>query len=444
MGHSSTNRHGAGDDPLPLLDCLAPLSCSHRTRLPVSVRRLGIGVLVVWGTMMLGLVFLPWQQFVQGAGRVIAYDPLDRPVTLEAPLSGRIEKAFVMEGQSVRKGDLLFRMADNDPQLLTNLESQRAAAIVRREAAERRIVMLTRQIEEQERALPLALAAASNRLDVARFAARTAELQFERVRSLYQDERGLLSQREFEIATLERDRTQMEVMQSTALLERTEPDLRGSIQGSMAQRESARADLASAEQAVTALTIQISQAGMQRIVAPRDGVVLRVQATEGTFLRAGSPICTVIPETATRMVELWVDGNDMPLIQPRQTDAEGRVVRKGSLVRLQFEGWPAIQFVGWPSVALGTFGGEVMVVDAADNGQGKFRVLVGPSPDEILGDDGKMEKVDWPGTRWLRQGVRANGWVLLERVPLWFELWRQMNGFPPALDPSKAGKSDGK
>jgi hypothetical protein len=171
---------------------------------------------------------------------------------------------------------------------------------------------------------------------------------------------------------------------------------------------------------------------------------MRVQATEGTFLRAGSPICTVIPETASRMVELLMDGNDMPLIQSRQTDAEGKVVRKGSLVRLQFEGWPAIQFVGWPSVALGTFGGEVMVVDAADNGQGKFRVLVGPSPDEILRDDGKMEQVEWPGTRWLRQGVRANGWVLLERVPLWFELWRQMNGFPPALDPSKAGKSDGK
>jgi adhesin transport system membrane fusion protein len=444
MAHSSTNRNGAGDDPLPLLDGLAPLSCTHRTRLHISVRRLATGVLILWGALMVGLIFLPWQQFVQGTGRVIAYDPLDRAVTLEAPLSGRIEKAFVMEGQSVRKGDLLFRMADNDPQLLTNLESQRSAAIVRREAAERRIGMLGKQIEEQERALPLALAAASNRLDVARYAAQTAELQFERVRSLYQDERGLLSQREFEIATLERDRTRMEVLQSTALLERTEPDLRGTIQGSLAQRESARSDLAAAEQAVTALTIQISQAGMQRILAPRDGVVMRVQATEGTFLRAGSPICTVIPETASRMVELLMDGNDMPLIQSRQTDAEGKVVRKGSLVRLQFEGWPAIQFVGWPSVALGTFGGEVMVVDAADNGQGKFRVLVGPSPDEILRDDGKMEQVEWPGTRWLRQGVRANGWVLLERVPLWFELWRQMNGFPPALDPSKAGKSDGK
>jgi hypothetical protein len=40
----------------------------------------------------------------------------------------------------------------------------------------------------------------------------------------------------------------------------------------------------------------------------------------------------------------------------------------------------------------------------------------------------------WPDKdRWLRQGARANAWVLLEQVPLWFEFWRQINGFPPLL-----------
>lgn len=429
---------------LPLMDGVAPLRCAVRTRLPVSVRKLGAGVLVVGVVLIVSLAFLPWQQFVHGAGRVVAYDPLERPVTVEAPLSGRIERAYVLEGQVVKKGDPLFRMTDNDPELPANLEAQRAAAVTRREAAERRIGMLSRQIEEQERALPLAMAAASNRLEVARFAARTAELQFHRVKALFEDERGLSSQREYEMATLERDRTRADVLQAEALLQRTEPDLRGSIQGSMAQRESARADLASAEQAITALTIQISQTGTQNIVAPRDGVVLRVQATEGSFLRAGSPICTVIPDTASRMVELWLDGNDMPLVRPRRTDAEGKILERGSGVRLQFEGWPAIQFVGWPSVALGTFGGEVLVVDAADNGQGKFRILVAPMPDEVRRRGGEVERVEWPGARWLRQGVRANGWVLLERVPLWFELWRQMNGFPPAIDPAKVSKDEGK
>jgi multidrug resistance efflux pump len=419
------------------LDHVAPLACRRRTVLPVRVRTLSLVVLSGFGLLLVGLVFLPWQQFISGTGRVVAYDPLERSVTLEAPLSGRVDKAFVMEGHTVQKGDLLFQMADNDPELLTNLESQRAAAILRRDAAERRIGLLSQQIREQEQALPLAMAAASNRLEVAQFAQQTADLQFQRVKALFQDERGLSSQREFEIATLERDRTRADVLQAQALLERTRPDLQSAIQGTLAQRESAHADLASAEQAVTVLTIQINQAGTQKILAPRDGVVLRVQATEGTFLRAGSPVCTLIPETATRMVELWVDGNDMPLIQARVTDEQGKVVEPGSLVRLQFEGWPAIQFIGWPSVALGTFGGEVVVIDASDNGQGKFRVLVAPSPDQVLRGDGKLETLEWPGARWLRQGVRANGWVLLQRVPLWFELWRQMNGFPPTIDPSK-------
>jgi hypothetical protein len=111
------------------------------------------------------------------------------------------------------------------------------------------------------------------------------------------------------------------------------------------------------------------------------------------------------------VVEIWVDGNDMPLISP------------GRPVRLQFEGWPAVQFVGWPSVAVGTFGGIVRLVDATDDGSGKFRVLVEPDPK----DD------PWPSGAYLRQGVRANGWVLLNQVPLGFELWRQFNGFPPAV-----------
>jgi hypothetical protein len=105
-------------------------------------------------------------------------------------------------------------------------------------------------------------------------------------------------------------------------------------------------------------------------------------------------------------------------------------------VRLQFEGWPAVQFVGWPSVARGTFGGEVVLIDPTDDGTGRFRVLVAPRPDVV--NDG-TEVVEWPGPRWLRQGVQVNGWVLLNRVPLWYEIWRQLNGFPPALADRPAG-----
>ena len=93
-------------------------------------------------------------------------------------------------------------------------------------------------------------------------------------------------------------------------------------------------------------------------------------------------------------------------------------------MRLQFEGWPAVQFTGWPSVAVGTFPGEVAFVDMTDDGQGHFRVVVVPPKDEPHA---------WPDAAFLRQGVQANGWILLDTVRLGFELWRQWNGFPPAM-----------
>jgi hypothetical protein len=94
-------------------------------------------------------------------------------------------------------------------------------------------------------------------------------------------------------------------------------------------------------------------------------------------------------------------------------------------VRIQFEGWPAVQFAGWPSVAVGTFGGRVAFVDSADDGRGDFRIVVLPDP-----EDGP-----WPAASYLRQGVLAKGWVLLNQVSLGFEIWRQFNGFPPTTSP---------
>lgn len=434
MPHAPFIKVSKVEEALPLLDQEAPLPCAERTRLPIRVRTLSFGLLGIFLILIVGLLFLPWQQFVRGTGRVIAYDPLERSLTIEAPLSGRVEKATVVEGQLVKEDELLFKLTDNDPNLLQNLEQQRESARIRQEAAEQKIHSLTAQIEDQERALPLAIEAARQRLEVAQYAEATARLQYDRVKALYEDERGLVSRREYELATLERDRTTSETLQARANLERVEADLRGSINSSHASLQTARSDLASAQQSLTSLNIQINQAGTQKVLAPRDGIIYRLHATEGTFLKAGSPLCTLIPETESRMVELFMDGNDMPLIRARETDAEGQVIREGSPVRVQFEGWPAVQFVGWPSVALGTFGGEVVLVDPTDNGRGLFRILVAPKPDRVERGDGSVELIEWPGRRWLRQGVQVKGWVLLQRVPLWFELWRQMNGFPPALN----------
>jgi hypothetical protein len=139
-------------------------------------------------------------------------------------------------------------------------------------------------------------------------------------------------------------------------------------------------------------------------------------------LKTGEQIASFVPDNSLPVVELWVSGRDMPLISV------------GRRVRLQFEGWPAVQFAGWPSVAVGTFGGRVRLVDPTDNGSGKFRLLVEPDPNDK----------PWPQLRYLRQGVRVHGWVLLNRVSLGFELWRLFNGFAPVVEQEKDTKTAGK
>ena len=192
---------------MPLLDGRSGLRALDRTASSVRLRRLtrvSAGLCLI---ALTALILLPWRQFVSGSGRVIAYNPLERSLTVEAPLPGKVHRSFVFEGQQVQEGDPLFEIVDNDPNLLANLLQQRDAAGARRDAAKTRVESLALQIAEQERALPLALEAAKTRLAAARYAAETARLQFDRLKALYGDKRGLVSQRDFELATLERDRT---------------------------------------------------------------------------------------------------------------------------------------------------------------------------------------------------------------------------------------------
>jgi multidrug resistance efflux pump len=418
----SDNSLATADDPLGALPAMALVGSTQ------MARRFALGLVVAFGVLAVGLLFLPWRQFVNGTGRVIAFDPLDRRINLEAQVSGRVRKLHVTEGQRVKSGDVIIEIQDNDPQLLSNLRLQREAIASRRSFASNRVDDLSVQIAQQELALQQALDVARQRVAATKIAAETAALNFERSRTL--EAKGLVSRRDFELATRDRTSTAADQAGAEATLRRTENDFQATLAGLRAQRASAQGEVAAAERDLAGIEIAISQNLRQVVEAPRDGIVLTVTVTDGTYLRPGSPICTIIPETDSRYVELWLDGNDVPLVRPRaQTNG---VTIPGSPVRLQFEGWPAIQIVGWPGVAVGTFGGEVVFIDATDNGKGRFRIVVAAQPD-MKERAGRQEPITWPSNRWLRQGVRANGWVMLEQVPLWREIWRQLNGFPPVV-----------
>jgi adhesin transport system membrane fusion protein len=409
-----------------LIGHLPAITRAGSSRLPRLMARV---LAVFFVGFVLAVWFLPWQQFVSGTGKVIAFDPLERRINVEAPVSGNVRKLHVVEGQRVKKGEIIVEIQDNDPNLLANLRSQHDSLIVRRAAAAQRVDDLELQIRQQEQAKGQALDAAQQRVAAEKITAETALLNFNRVSELRKS--GLVSERDYEVARQLQESSDANLKAADANLKRTENDFGATVAGIRAQKGTAQAEVATAERDIKTLEIQISQNQRQVVESPRDGIVLSVQATDGTFLRPGSAICVIIPETESRFVEMWLDGNDMPLITPRQTAPNGRVV-PGSEVRLQFEGWPAIQFVGWPSVAVGTFGGEVVFIDPADDGKGRFRVVVAPKPD-VITRDGEQHREDWPSNRYLRQGVRANGWILLGVVPLWKEIWRQINGFPPVV-----------
>ena len=233
-----------------------------------------------------------------------------------------------------------------------------------------------------------------------------------------------------ELAQADHDRAIAELARSQAALNAARNDQTATEADRMkvqadykALIEDANATRAAATGALRPIETRLARQTTQEVRAPRDGVILRLLAQPGSeVLKAGQPLAVLVPETDQNVVELWVKGIDMPLLHV------------GDPVRLQFEGWPAIQFVGWPSVAVGTFGGKVALVDATDDGTGKFRILVAP--------DAKDEA--WPAKQYLRQGVRTNGWVLLKQVPLWFELWRQFNGFPPTAAKGPASMNEAK
>ncbi len=183
------------------------------------------------------------------------------------------------------------------------------------------------------------------------------------------------------------------------------------------QLEQAQMDLAKLESDeassladLSRFDVRLSRQEQQMIKAPIDGTIVRIIKTSSggvEYVKAGEALAVIVPETSARALELWVSGNDMPWIYENHR------------VAINFEGWPSIFFSGVPNASVGTFFGRVTTIDALDDGHGNFRVIVVP------------DKNQWPDSQYLRQGVRANAWVLLGDVPLGFEIWRRFNNFPP-------------
>lgn len=409
---------------------------------PRSTQIFARALLLLFVIACIALLLVPWVQNVQGFGRVVALTPVERTQTIGAPVEGRIVRWHVIEGTIVKTGDLVAEIADNDPDIITRLEGEKRAVELRLEQAKTRAEALRSRIEQLDMFRRNELQVAQNRLQGAEDNVRAAEqivkasdatllaatLNIDRQKALVQ--KGLVAVRAVEVAQQDYDRAFAELQRAKAALGaaekeklardsdllRIESDFQTRIDDAKASFASANADVANIDAELQRISVRVSRQTQQQVYAPREGRILRLLTQPGSeMMKPGDPIALFVPDSGELVVELMMDGNDVPLMHP------------GDKVRLQFEGWPAVQFVGWPSVAVGTFGGVIFLVDATDNGDGSFRILVKPDP----------EDEPWPDQHYLRQGVRANGWVLLRTVPLGFELWRQFNGFPPVIAPKE-------
>lgn len=413
-------------------------------------------VLAYWllgvGGLIFFMLFLPWQQNIDGTGKVTALSPEDRPQTIQTAIAGRIQRWNVMEGDFVSKGDTILVLSEIkddyfDPELLKRLAEQKEAKQSGMASTQQQIEAVARQIGALKNALQFSLSKARNKYkqnklknfsdstdyEAERVQYDIAKAQYERFQRLHEKE-GLIS-----LTDLERRRVKLQESSAklvstrnkyfvsknemlNALIELNSLDAEYTDKISKAESElnakkayfaEAQGELSKLKNKITNVEVRTQQHAM---VAPQDGhVVKTLKAGIGETIKEGEAVATIMPDVSVKAVELYVRAMDVPLLS------------KGRKVRLEFEGWPALQFSGWPSVAVGTFGGIVEVIDYVNSSDGSYRLLIKP--------DAKDDT--WPTQ--LRVGSGVYGWAMLDEVPIWYELWRQLNGFPPSLkkEPSK-------
>lgn len=397
------------------------------------------------GTVFLVFVIalLPWTQNVRSTGSVATYLPQHKPQTIHSVIAGRIDKWFVREGMEVREGDTIALISEIkdayfDDQLLPRtknqleLKKQTAEAYGMKEGAqERQLQNLTQQnslkLEQARIKLQQARLKVQNdsiAYEAAKLNASTADYQLKRMDSLYKQ--GLKSLVDLESRRLKAQETRSyEVAAQNKWLNSKNEliNLRLEISNIRAKYETDYAKILSeklttsstrfdAESMVNKLENQYSnyeiRSSFYYITAPQSGYVTETFVSGiGETLKEGEKIVSIMPTDYDLAVEIYVDPIDLPLIN------------KGEHVRVQFDGWPAIVFSGWPNASHGTYGGLIYAIDQFISPNGKYRLLVKPDPE------------DYPWPEALRYGGGAKAMILLNDVPIWYELWRQINGFPP-------------
>ena len=399
--------------------------------------------LIVFFVVLVIVLFLPWTQNVSGQGYVTTLSPDKRPQSIQSQIPGRIEQWFVQEGDIVSKGDTIMRISEVkseyfDTELVQRTSDQLTAKREALQAYNQKAEALRSQISalEQERNLKLSQSRAkveqtvlkaqsdSLKLIAAQANIEIARIRMDREKSLF--DQGLKSAKDVETRTMNLRSSEADFLgaqnnynnaKNQVSIDRFEIQR---IEANYADKiAKSKSDLASARSASFEAAIEVSKLentlanysmrrGLQFIVAPQDGFINKaLKGGIGETFKEGESLVSIMPLDYALAVETFVRPIDMPLLHI------------GEKVRVEFDGWPAIVFSGWPNASLGTYGAKVVAMDRFISSNNTYRILLAPD----------LEDRPWPEQ--IRVGSGARTIALLSDVPIWFELWRQLNGFPP-------------
>lgn len=401
-------------------------------------------ILVIFSILCVIVIFLPWTQNISGSGSVTTLKPNQRPQTIQSLISGRIEKWYVNEGDYVEKGDTILFISEIkedylDPNLVENTKNQMDAKVDAVGAYEGKVEALgsqmgainnernlkSKQAKNKIKQAILKIKSDSIDLEAIKTQIKIANTQFKRAVQLnkeglkpvtdVEEKRLKLQEIEAKIITQENKllSSENELINARVEISRINAEYSEKFSKAQSDQYTAQSNKFDTKAQVNKLENQYQnykiRNGMYYITAPQSGYVNRaLKSGLGENIKEGTPIVSIMPAKYDIAVETYVSPNDFPLIQ------------KGEKVRVWFDGWPTIVFSGWPNLSYGTFGGKIVAIENFISDNGKYRILIAPDEDD---------KHKWP--KQLSIGSGAQTMALLNEVPIWYEVWRTLNGFPP-------------
>jgi len=399
--------------------------------------------LFAFAIIVLIILFLPWTQNITGQGQVTTLKPNQRPQTIQSQIPGRIEEWFVQEGDFVNRGDTILRISEVkseyfDERLVERTGEQINAKSSSVTAYEGKVEALNNQITALQQERQLKLKQAENKLLQSKLKVKSDSIDFEAAktnidiaerqynRTVTLQEEGLKAVKDVEEKRLKLQENQArlisqenkllasinEVINAEVEIGRIRAEYADKISKAQSDMFTAQSNQFDAKAQVTKLENDYTNYQMRNnllfVTAPQSGYINKaLRGGIGVTFKEGEEIVGIMPSQFELAVETYVRPIDLPLLHI------------GEKVRVQFDGWPAIVFSGWPNVSYGTYGAKVVAIENFISDNGRYRVLLAPDETDY----------EWPAA--IRVGSGARTIALLNDVPIWYEVWRQLNSFPP-------------